>query len=546
MEKGIRKMKLAHQAVPPSSKLMIDYIDGDEKLRHYFSYIPDHSSFEERQKQIQHHNADRPQLASIIRAYMEPYGISQKAEEHLADFLHGASVVVTGQQAGLLTGPLYTIHKAISAILLAKEAAAQLDTKVVPVFWIAGEDHDLAEISHLYREVNGRVEKLNFPHTEYGKKTASTAQLNKAKISSFLEEYFRSLPETEHSAELQNLVFGILDETDTFTEFFAAFLNHFFRNEGLLFIDAANPELRKYEKGYFKQLISFSSGIAEEVYAAEQELLAAGYNPSLSAEKDAANLFVTIKGERILLKREGEFFIGNNGGVRFSESELLEFAEETPELLSNNVVTRPLMQEMVFPVLAFVGGPGEIAYWSVLKKAFALMDMEMPVVMPRLGMTILNRRTQALMEKYKLTFRDVVMEGKAEILKAELLDAIKDKEAEELISILETNIQEQFKEIGNKFSEVSKGLTPLVEKNLQFHLRQLEFLKNKLEDEVILQNSVQFGHFDYLENELMPNGSPQERIYSPFHYMNDCGMDLVERILSLDMKYDKNHKIILI
>ena len=546
MEKGIRKMKLTHQVVPPSSNLMNDYINDDEKLHHYFTYKPEHSSFEERQKQIRHHKADRTQLTSIMRAYMEPYGISKKSEEHLNDFRDGASVVVTGQQAGLLTGPLYTVHKAISAILLAREAAAQLDTKVVPVFWIAGEDHDLAEISHLYREVNGRVEKLNFPHTEYGKKTASTAQLNKAKIRSFLEEYFRSLPETEHSAEMQKLVFGMLDETETYTDFFAAFLNHFFKEEGLLFIDAAHTELRKYEKEYFKKLITFSSDIAEEVYGAEQELLAAGYNPSLAAEKDAANLFITIKEERILLKREGEFFTGNNGGVRFSQTELLEIADKTPEILSNNVVTRPLMQEMVFPVLVFVGGPGEIAYWSVLKKAFALLDMEMPVVMPRLGMTILNRRVQTLMEKYNLSFEDIVMDRKAAILKAELLDSIKDKEAEEMISVLETNIQDQYKEIGNKFSEVSKGLTPLVEKNLQFHLRQLEFLRNKLEDEVVLQNSVQFGHYDYLENELMPNGSPQERIYNPFHYINDCGMDMVERILKLNMKYDKNHKIILI
>src|SRR5690606_5268822 len=148
---------------------------------------------------------------------------------------------VTGQQAGLLTGPLYTIHKAISAIVLAKQAKEQLNAKVVPVFWIAGEDHDLAEISHLYREINGRVEKLNFPHVEYGKKTATTAILNKTKIADFLNEYVRSLPETSHSKDLQQLVFGFLESTETYTEFFSALLNHFFDEEGLLMIDAAHP-----------------------------------------------------------------------------------------------------------------------------------------------------------------------------------------------------------------------------------------------------------------------------------------------------------------
>lgn len=537
-------MKLNQEFVPPSSSLMNDYINGEEQLLRYFSYSPEHGSFESRQKKLEGHSVDRNRLSTIIRAYMEPYGISEKAEEHLKDFREGASVVITGQQAGLLTGPLYTIHKAVSTILLAKQAEEQLDAKVVPVFWIAGEDHDLAEISHLYREVNGRVEKLNFPHMEYGKKTASTASLNKTKITNYLEDYFRSLPETAYSADLQRMIFGFLDTTDTYTEFFSALLNHFFNKEGLLFIDAADPEMRKYEAQYFKRLINLAPGIAEEVYTAEQELATAGYAPPLTAEEDAANLFVTVKGERILLKREDGMFTGNNGKVRFSKEELLTIAEQTPEILSNNVVTRPLMQEMVFPVLAFVGGPGEIAYWSLLKNAFALLDMEMPVIMPRLGMTFINRRVQVLLEKYSLTFKDMVIDKKTAVLKAELLDSVRARGAENLIDELETKIQDDFTTIKDKFAEVSTGLAPLVDKNLQYHLKQLDFLKNKLEDEVILQNSVQFGHFDFLENELIPGGSPQERIYNPIPYLNDYGLDLVDKLLELEMKYDKNHKLI--
>ncbi len=537
-------MKLMEQFVPASSNLMNDYINGEEELRRYFSYPPELDSFESRQQKLRDHKVDRLTVSSIIRGYMEPYGISKKAEQHLQDFRDGASVIVTGQQAGLLTGPLYTVHKAISTIVLAAQASEKLGSKVVPVFWIAGEDHDLAEISHLYREVSGRVEKLNFPHMEYGKKTASTAKLNKPKTRDFLEEYFRSLPETAHSQKLQQLIYGFLETTETFTGFFSALLNYFFKEEGLLFIDAACPELRSYESVYFKQLINLSEGIAREVFNAEQKLAIQGYNPPLSAERDAANLFVTVKGERILLKREDDFFTGNNGKVRFTKHELLELAEQSPQLLSNNVVTRPLMQEMVFPVLAFVGGPGEIAYWSLFKNAFELLDMEMPVIMPRLGMTLVDRKVQTLLDKYGLNFEDIVIDRKTPFLKAELLDAVREKEAENLVLELETKIQSDFNAIKAKFTDVSRGLVPLVEKNLQFHLKQLDFLKNKLEDEVILQNSVQFGHLDLLENELLPNGSLQERIYNPIHYMNDYGLDLVSQLLNLDMKYDKNHKII--
>ena len=539
-------MRLEEQYAAPASKLMDDYINGKNGIYKYFSYEPNLEMFPDRMKVLEKHPVDRMKLSAIVRNYMKPNGISEKAEGHLRDLENGAPVVVTGQQAGLLTGPLYTVHKAISVIVLAKEAGARLNRKVVPVFWIAGEDHDLAEISHLYREVNGRIDKLNFPHVEYGKNSASAAKLNKAKIHSYLEEYFRSLPETEHSKELHQLAFAFLDKADSFTDFFSAFINYFFQEEGLLYIDAAYPELREYESSYFLEMIGKSEAIAKAVVLSEQGLVEQGYNASIGAEFDAANLFVTVQGERILLQRDHGNFVGNNGAVTFTLVELQEIARQNPERLSNNVVTRPLMQEMVFPVLAFVGGPGEIAYWAALKDAFKVMGMEMPVIMPRLGMTLVNRQVQTLMNKYELSFSEIVSEMKVADLKVELMNSIREKEAEALVEELKNQLELKYEDILEKFSSISGGLAPIVEKNLQIHLKQLSFLGNKLEDEVVLQNSTQFNHYECLENELIPNNSLQERIFNPLPYMNDYGMTLVQDMLKLDFKYDKNHKIIYI
>lgn len=537
-------MRLEEHFVPPSSKLMADYINGESGIHRYFSYEPNTEAFSARYEKLQNHEADRAKLSGIIRNFMEPNGISAIAEAHLKDLENGSPVVITGQQAGLLTGPLYTVHKAISVIVLAKQASEQLNKKVVPVFWIAGEDHDLAEISHLYREVNGKLDKLNFPHTEYGKKTASTAKLNKIKIHSYLEEYFRSLPETAHSREIQQLAFGYLDKAESFTDFFAAFLNYFFKEEGLLYIDAADLLLRKYESAYFVKMIEKSEAVAKSVADTEKALEKDGYGAAIGAEANAANLFVTYKGERILLERDGQNFTGSNGALSFTAAELMDIARTSPELLSNNVVTRPLMQEMVFPVLAFVGGPGEIAYWAALKGAFNVMGMEMPVIMPRLGMTIVNRQVQTLMNKYNLSFSDIVIDGEVAEAKAELMETIREKEAEKLLDDLGEQLKGEYEKIQHHFSSISAGLTPLVEKNLQFHLKQLTFLKHKLQDEVMLQNNTQFYHYSCLENELRPNGGFQERTYNPFAYMNDYGIELIHDLQSFDFKYDKNHKII--
>lgn len=537
-------MKIEEHYIPPASLLMEDYINGNPRIREYFTYEPHQGSFAERLETLKEHPADRQKLTALIRAYMEPRGLSAKAERHLTDFQEGAPVIVTGQQAGLLTGPLYTIHKAISVIVLAKQAAEQLNTSVVPVFWIAGEDHDLAEISHLYREVNGRLDKLNIPHAEYGKHSASTAHLNKDTIHSYLMEYFRSMPETDYSKELHRLAFGFLEKAETFTDFFAAFLNYFFQEEGLLYIDAADPALRRYESPYFEELILQAEKIADAVVETETKLMDDGYNAVIEAEKDAANLFITVNGERIMLSREDGLFVSKGTEISYSRDELLKIAREQPEALSNNVVTRPLMQEKVFPVLAFVGGPGEIAYWAALKEAFGLMAMEMPIVMPRLNLTLVNRQVQSLLKKYNLSVPEVVTDLKVAELRVELMDSIREKEAEALIEQAKESLEAKYTEIKEAFSAISGGLEPLVEKNLQFHLKQFTFLQNKLEDEVILQNSTQFAHFDCLEIELTPNGSFQERIFSPFPYMNSYGLDLVHRLLELDFDYNKNHKII--
>ncbi|MGM0897628.1 MAG: bacillithiol biosynthesis cysteine-adding enzyme BshC [Bacillota bacterium] len=539
-------MKLEEKYIPPSSKLMADYTEGDQNILQYFSYKPSLEQAQERLDALADHPADREKLASIIAGYMGPFGISEAARQNLARFEEGASVVVTGQQAGLLTGPLYTVHKALSSIILAKEASEKLDTPVVPVFWIAGEDHDLAEICHIYRETNGRVEKLNYPHAKFGKCAASHASLKHDEIEAFLEEYFRSLPETAHTKEIHALVFHHLGQADTFTEFFASLLNHFFHEEGLLYIDAAYHELRAYESRFFLQLIRNSGAIAKTVVEAEAALQADGYTAGIDAKDEAAHIFITIEGERLLLEREGRSFVVKNTALRYTEQELLDIAEHEPERLSNNVVTRPLMQDLVFPVLAFVGGPGEIAYWAALKGAFELMGMEMPIVMPRLSVSLIDRRTAALLQKRDLSFEDVVVERKIPQLRNELLEHIKDAETEAKIDEVKRGLTEEYAELTERFSAVSAGLNPLVEKNLKIHLNQLDFLKNKLRDEMAVQNSTQFNQLAAIENALLPESGLQERIYNPILYMNQYGKGLVKDLLALPMNYDSTHKIVIL
>ena len=108
------------------------------------------------------------------------------------------------------------------------------------------------------------------------------------------------------------------------------------------------------------------------------------------------------------LSRKDGYFVNDSSGIRFSKAEMLRIAKEEPWLLSNNVATRPLMQDMVFPVLAFVGGPGEIAYWAVLKEAFHHLDMKMPIIVPRMSMTLVTPQVKHALDEKSFTVEDVM------------------------------------------------------------------------------------------------------------------------------------------
>ena len=135
--------------------------------------------YPERLKELTNRTFERRQLAETIRSFMEPFGISANATKHIDELAENAVAVVGGQQAGILTGPLYSVHKAITVILLARKQREKLGVPVVPVFWVAGEDHDLNEINHVYTETEGRATKHQYREKFVLKLMASDATYDK-------------------------------------------------------------------------------------------------------------------------------------------------------------------------------------------------------------------------------------------------------------------------------------------------------------------------------------------------------------------------------
>lgn len=536
-------MILEQISLPIHNPLLSDYWSGSEKLNPFFEYKYNSESFEQRAQYLKSKYYDTKRLTEIIRSYMEPFGLTEKANEHLLSLEKGAFAVVGGQQAGILTGPLYSVYKAITVLLLAKEQSEKLEMPVVPIFWIAGEDHDFEEINHTYTTAGGEIFKRSYNKRTNKKLTASNTEISKEEMRNVINTVFKDFGETNYTKDLYAFIMEQVENSSTFTDFFVRLMNSLFQEEGLLFIDAAYTPFRTFESSFFTKLIYANEEIAKSVVEKEQKMHELGYGTPLQAVEQNANLFYVHEGERFLLERNGTHYKNSTGVYQFTEEELLHIAENAPERLSNNVVTRPLMQEMTIPVLAFVGGPGELAYWGTLKDAFAALDLQMPIFVPRMNITLLPRKVSQLLSTYELSVEQV-FNGEVHALKEQFIASIQDEVAQSKINSLNELISEQYSDLQQHLSNERIHLDQLIEQNKQYHERQLNYLRKKIEEYVTIQHEKTIRQFDLINAFIYPNEQFQERLYNPYQFINMYGPTFVSSLFELPLKISREHHIV--
>ncbi|WP_419961538.1 bacillithiol biosynthesis cysteine-adding enzyme BshC [Psychrobacillus sp. BM2] len=538
-------MRLEQYTQPFASSFYKKYLEDITDLSSFFHYEWDQKALNKRIQEADFSKHKRTELAEVITSYMSKYGISVKSSQHIDELRNNGIVVIGGQQAGILSGPLYSIHKAISVITLAKQQRELLGKPVIPVFWIAGEDHDIDEINHVYIERSRTLQKLVYPEKSRTKKIASESTFDQQLMDGYLDEIFKSLPETLYTKNLQSKVMELLENNLTYTSFFTALMNELFQEEGLLLLDAAYEPLRKLESDYFQLQILHATEIAKSVFEHEEKMEQEGYGTPIQAKESAAHLFYLEDGERFLLERVNNRFIHEAKGLSFTFDEMMEIAREHPERLSNNVVTRPLMQEMVFPVLSFIAGPGEIAYWGTLKTTFELFDMKMPVLMPRISISIVNAKTQSLLEKFSFTIEDV-WDGSLQDAKLNYINNNRNEEIPHLIEEIQEDLTKKYNELEKLLITDGLKLSPLVQKNLQIHEKQLKFIHNAIEDTFLSKLDATINRYDRISMNLVPNGGLQERTYTPIQLLNEYGPILIQDLLKVPYEFNGKHHVIYI
>jgi bacillithiol biosynthesis cysteine-adding enzyme BshC len=547
-QKGSTLMEILNLSLPATNRFASNYLQQSTEIQPFFHYrFNELTDDTKRLAELSNRSFPRLEVAEHIESFMKRFPSSEAVLKSIDKLKTTNSVVVIGgQQAGILTGPLYSIHKVISIIKLAQQKEQQLGIPVIPVFWIAGEDHDFQEVNHVFVPVNQKADKWTYPERVHHKSMVSDILINKDICLSWVRNLIENFGETEHTNFLIEFAEQLITKSTTFVDFFANIIMELFKDYGLLIVDSGNREFRQLQKEFLKKQIAQHDDITYSLLEQQKQIEKKGFPITIEASEKNANLFYYDQkmNERILLEydRELDRFVGKNSPVSFSLEELVELVDENPAMLSNNVVTRPLMQEWLFPTIAFIAGPGEISYWAELKLVFEHFQIKMPPIVPRLNITFLDCSIETNLTELNVNLADVLSKGTIKE-KEQFLEEIKDRDVDELFSNTKELLLQQYQLIEEKTTELDRGLLPLLKKNENYLLKEIGFMQTKLEDSVKLKHDVVLKKYARVDSALRPDGFPQERVWNIFYYLNEYGLNFIDDLMAESLTFDGRHKV---
>lgn len=504
--------------IPGTSALFSDYSYHFDRISNFYRWSPYHpDSYRGAAQEIEYPAERRKALvAALARQNGDSESLRRLAQP-------GTVAVVTGQQVGLFSGPAYTVFKAVTAVKLAQRLNED-GIPAVPVFWLATEDHDFAEVNHAWifdsagtpqkLEINGRNGGRNGPQQPVG-----GVQIHEPPIDQ-LKALLDGLPFAD---EVVQAVTEAYRNGATMGSAFQELLQKIFKNLGLLYVDPLDPAIREIAGPFLADAVTKTRELKTALLKRNSELAQRKYHAQVHIEQETSLFFLLENGRRISLKEQDGSFIAKDR--TFSVQDLQNRAAQ----LSPNAVLRPVMQDYLLPTVAYVGGPAELAYFAQSAVLYPPLLGRMPVIVARNSFTLLDHRAQKLLRRYGLRVPDLfdTQEGVQAKISAKLVPA----EMEGHFSGAREIIERQWDTLLTKLLRLDPTLKAASEKSKTKALYQLDKIQRKTARETLRRNARAQTEAACLSNLIYPHQHLQERFYSILPFLAKHGMDLPERLL---------------
>jgi bacillithiol biosynthesis cysteine-adding enzyme BshC len=531
-------------AIPRTSALFADYLYAPEKVARFYDHTWEGvEGLARLAPQIAASATGRDRLADALAEQNRAFGSSELALEHVEMLRRPDSVaVVTGQQAGLFGGPLFTVYKALTAIQLAARLRDR-GVAAVPVFWIASEDHDFEEVNHV--TVAGRDARLETVRVEpcghQPDQPVGNISLC-AEIGERVDAFFAALPETIFTEELRRDLAAAYAPGAGFAEAFARLMAKLFAPFGVVLLDPLSPALKGLASPTYLAAIQHAPEIAEALVERSRELVEAGYHAQVFTSSDMVPLFIMEENRRRAMVRREDRFALKSGERDYTTKELLELARFCPTCMSPNVTLRPAVQDTLLPTVAYVGGPAEVAYFAQLQPVYHIVGRPMPVIVPRASATLVDRESAKTLARCEIRIEELFEDVEAALRK--VVEHSVDASAIELFDETERDLQAHLERLADALSGVDPTLVDSLDGARHKMLYQLGKLRTRFVHRATERDATLRRKLDALEALLHPNRGLQERTLNAYTYLALTGYRLVEDIAGALDPESRDHQVL--
>jgi bacillithiol synthase len=514
--------------------LFVDVANRDPQALSY--YAGDWGDAETRRtvaETVARQPADRTVLADTLieqNKHWSPDGTLPPAVAANIDALRDPEsvAIVTGQQAGFFGGPLYTIYKTITALQLAEEVAEETGRPVVPVFWIAGEDHDFEEIAHTSILHRNEIVRLEYPASQLPNGDRDNAgpvgriELS-GEINALLDMLDGHLPDSDFKPRVIGPLRQAYQEGATIGDAFARLIRSVFSETGLVLIKPDDARLKRLAQPLFRRDLTDSQTAVDAVLSAGEQLEQEGYHAQVHAAP--TNLFLLDDDGRLPIDREDDGFRLRGTDRTFTETELLDRLDTSPEDFSPNVVLRPLMQDTLLPTLAYIAGPGETSYFAQYKSVYQWAEMQMPLIHPRASVSLVESKVQAVLDAFDLSIADLT--GDVERLFQTLVLHEMDVDVDAVFGEALAEIHGAINNLKPHVEEVDRTLVKSAEAARAAIANEMNDLKQRVVRAEKRQQDELRAKLDKACVNLVPGGTLQERRINVLYFLNKYSPALI-------------------
>jgi bacillithiol biosynthesis cysteine-adding enzyme BshC len=546
-ESGLRVETLSFERIPHQSRLFLDYLKDPLALRRFYpSAVRFHHELPQRVPEVlAAYQVDRSKVCNALAAMNTRWGAGDETLQNIKLLRESDCVaVVSGQQAGLFTGPLYTIYKALSAVKLAG-CLRQRNTKAVPVFWIAAEDHDFMEVAKAefiardcqlkHVEVSGSLHREGQP--------VGQVVLDES-INAVVDQLFESLPNSEFAADMKQLLLKAWQPGRSYADSFATMMMALLGNHGLIFLDPLDTELKKQAAPLYSAAARQAPEIATAIEKRSRELESAGYHAQVMASANSFPLFLHDKnGSRHAVSRnENGKYKAREIDEEYTAEELAQLALEAPERFSPNVTLRAVVQDYLLPTIAYYGGAAEIAYFAQTAEVYRVLERPATPILPRSSLTMIERHTGRVLERYGLTLADF-FEGLEAVIKRVVEEHL-GADTARLFTKAEENVNHELDDLRRELEAVDATLASALDTGRKKINYQLEGLRTRFVRAQMGRDEAALRQLQRAFDQLYPNKDLQERHINITSLLARHGTYVIEWIYNAINLGSNEHQVV--